>query len=203
MNRKYETLGLLLVLVMTLTGLPEALAGSGYLDAFNTKYDTVNTKLDTCDTCHVYGSNARNLYGQDVEIQLRGGATTTLIAGGPTSTLTIDQALTNVEPKDSDGDTYSNIGEIKALTFPGNISDHPAANVTFVVTDSLKGFAIQGASVVMEGIKINTNATGTAVFTNVTSGDHMYTVTKTKYKRFTGFVSMTGDTTIYVKLVLR
>jgi len=199
MNRKYVTLGLLLVLAIA---LPEALARSGYLDAFNTKYGTANTKLDTCDTCHVYGGNARNLYGQDVEVQLRGGATTSLLTAGATSTLTIDQALTNIEPKDSDGDTYSNIDEIKALTFPGNTSDYPAT-VTFVVTDSITGQAIQGTSVVMDEIKINTDATGTALFTNVAFGDHKYTVSKTRYKRLTGVVSATGDTTVSVKLVLR
>lgn len=204
MNRKYVMLGLLLVLAIALVGLPEALARNGYLDAFNTKYGTANTKLDTCDTCHVYGGNARNLYGQDVEIQLLGGATTTLLTAGATSTLTIDQALTNIEPKDSDNDTYSNIDEIKALTFPGNKSDYPvSATVTYVVTDSITGLVIQGTSVVMDGIKINTDATGTAVFTNVAFGYHNYTVSKTKYKRLTGVVNATGYTMVSIKLVLR
>ena len=219
MNRKYVTLGLLLVLAITLVGLPEALARSIYLDAFNTKYGNANTKLDTCDTCHVYGGNARNLYGQDVEIQLIGGATTSLLTAGATSTLTIEQALTNIEPKDSDGDTYSNIDEIKAITFPGNPSDYPTptsnptpiptstpertATVTFLVNDNITGLVIQDTSVMMDGIKTNTDATGTAVFTNVAFGDHKYTVSKTRYKRLTDIVSATGDTTVSVKLVLR
>jgi len=221
MNRKYVTLGYLLVLAIVLVGLPEALARSSYLDAFNTEYGTANTRLDTCDICHVYGGDARNLYGQDVEIQLFGGATTSMLTAGATSTLTINQALTKIEPKDSDGDTYSNIDEIKALTSPGNPSDYPApmstpaptltpaptsqptTTVTFVVTDSITGLEIQGTSVVMDGIKTNTGVTGTAVFTNVASGDHKYTVSKTRYKRLTGVVSATGYTTVSVKLVPR
>ena len=202
MNRKCVTLGLLLILAIALIGLPEALARSSYLDAFNTKYSSANKRLDTCDTCHVYGGNSRNLYGQDVEIQLRGGPTTSLVTGGVTSTLTIDQALTNIEPKDSDGDTYSNIDEIKALTFPGNTSDYPAS-VIFVVNDSFTGPSIQDASVVMDGIKINTDATGKAVFKNVAFGDHKYTVSKARYKRFTGVVSARGDITVSVNLMPR
>ncbi|NJD54745.1 MAG: hypothetical protein FIB07_18040 [Candidatus Methanoperedens sp.] len=202
MNRKYVTLGLLLILAIALVGLPEALAVSNYLDAFKTKYGTANTKLDTCDICHVYGSNARNLYGQDVEIQLIGGATTTLTAGA-TTTLTIDQALTNVEPKDSDGDTYSNIDEIKALTFPGNTSDYPApaVTVTFKITDGLNN--IQNAAVSMDSIKMKTDSSGTAVFTNIAPGDHPYAVSKTGYKRLSGVVSATGNVTVFVKLVLK
>jgi len=219
MNRKYVKLGLLLVLAIALLGLPEALARSIYLDAFNTKYSTANTKLDTCDICHIYGDNTRNLYGQDVEFQLLGGATTTLLTAGATFTLTIDQALTNIEPKDSDGDTYNNSDEITALTFPGNTSDFPAptstptpiptstpqptVTVTFVVNDSIKGLAIQGASVAMDGIKINTNATGKAVFSNIAFGDHKYTISRTRYQRLTGVVSVTGHTTVFVKLELK
>lgn len=202
MNRKYVTLGLLLVLAIALIGLPEAFARSSYLDAFNVKYSTANKRLDTCDICHVYGGNARNLYGQDVEILLRGGSTTYLVTGGATSTLTIDEALTNIEPKDSDSDIYSNIDEIKALTFPGNISDYPAT-VTFAVNDSITGLAIQDAPVVIDGIKINTDATGKAVFTNVAFGDHKYSVSKAGYKRFTGVVSARGDITLSVKLMPR
>jgi hypothetical protein len=203
MDRKYITLGLLLVLVVALVGVPEALARSGYLSDFNAKYGTANTKLDTCDTCHVPGGKARNPYGADMEAQLLAGAT-------------VDQALTNIEPKDSDGDTYSNIDEIKALTFPGDPNDpastptptptptpSPTAIVTFKVTDNVTGLAVQNARVSMDGISIKTDATGTAVFTNVALGDHTYTVSKTGYRRYTGVVSVAGDTTVNVALVPR
>lgn len=109
---KYITLGLLLVLVVAIVGVPEVLARSGYMTTFNGKYGTANTKLDTCYTCHVPGGKALNPYGADMEAQFLAGATT-------------DQALMKVELLDSDSDTYSNIDEINARTFPGDASDYP------------------------------------------------------------------------------
>lgn len=368
MDRKYVILGLLLVLTVALSGMPEAMAKSEYLTIFTANYSwTVNTKLDSCDTCHVYGSNARNHYGADLEKQLLNGTT-------------VDQGLKNIEPINSDGDGYVNIVEIYNLSFPGDPSDpapnqppiaiftssplNPVVNetvtfdasqsydldgfivnylwnisgntfttkvvnysflapgtyhagltvmdnngatnstakwidvtsppppvlttitvspanasvvagsnqtftaypkdqygnpftatvtwtssnttvgtvdgtglftavaagvttitaangsvsgtatatvtspvtavtVTFVVTDSVTNSPIKGASVVMDGINIKTDGTGKAIFTNVTIGDHTYTVSKAGYKRASGVVSVTADTTVQVKLVPR
>lgn len=193
MNRKYVTLGLLLVFAVALVGVPEVVAKSSYLSDFNAMYGTANTRLDTCDTCHVPGSKALNPYGTDYGNNGHNFAT--------------------IEPFDSDSDTYSNIIEINARTFPGDTSDYPAptptptpaptATVTFIVTDSVSGLAIQGASVAMDGIKKKTDASGTAVFINVALGDHSYTASKTGYKRASSTVSVTADTTVSVKLVPR
>jgi hypothetical protein len=88
-------------------------AFSGYLTAFNTKYGTDGTKLDDCATCHNEDFSL-NDYGAAIEAQ--GGA--------------IDAALAAVESLDSDGDTYSNIDEITARTWPGDATDFPGGGPT-------------------------------------------------------------------------
>ncbi len=74
-------------------------------------------------------------------------------------------------------------------------------NVTFVVTDSANS-PIQGASVVMNGIKKTTDATGAVVF-NAAAGVYKYTVSMRGYKRYTNSISITSDTTVPVTLVHR
>jgi putative metal-binding protein len=88
-----------------------AQARSSYLSAFNTRYGTANTKLDSCSTCHAGSTSTWNPYGTDVK---NNGAATN-----------IDAALGAVEPLDSDGDKFSNIDEIHALTLPGDKADYP------------------------------------------------------------------------------
>ena len=114
MDRKYITIGLLLVLTVALVGIPEVSARSGYLSSFNTLYGTSNTNLDSCDTCHITKAD-RNPYGADMDAEMLAGATD-------------EQALINIEPLDSDGDGYTNIDEINALTLPGDAADYPVAN---------------------------------------------------------------------------
>ncbi len=77
----------------------------------------------------------------------------------------------------------------------------PTANLTFVVTDNVTSLPIQGATVSVENVKINTDKAGTAVFTNVARRSHKYTVVKEGYKQFSGIVNVTGDITVPVKLV--
>ena len=79
-----------------------------YLSAFNSRYKTSGSHLDTCSTCHASSSPAAdnlNPYGKDF------GA-----AG---------HDFGAIEPKDSDGDGFSNIDEIKAGTFPGDPNENP------------------------------------------------------------------------------
>jgi len=105
-----------------------AQARSGYLSTFDSKYGTSGTKLDSCDTCHVPGGKTRNPYGLTVEAN---GAATNISA-----------ALTASEPVDSDGDTYSNITEINARTFPGDASDKPGQTVTYCADADNDGYAV-------------------------------------------------------------
>ncbi len=205
MDRKYVTLGLLLVLTVALIGMPEALAKSGYLSLFTAQYpNTATTKLNNCDVCHtpalftISGSSKDvNYYGRDY--------------------FNAGHSFTAIETTDSDVDGYTNLAEITAGTWPGDPADYPAptptptptptpsptATVTFTVIDSVTGSTVQGAKVSMDGVSIKTDVTGTAVFTNVALGDHSYAISKTGYKRKTGVVSVSGDTIVSVALVPR
>jgi hypothetical protein len=79
-----------------------------YLSAFNARYKTSGSHLDTCSTCHASSSPSRdnlNPYGKDF------GAA--------------NHDFGAIEPKDSDGDGISNIDEIKAGPFPGDPNENP------------------------------------------------------------------------------
>ena len=93
--------------VLVFASFVVVLAKSSYKTTFNNLYGTGGKTLDTCDTCHKISSFDRNPYGADVEVELNKGSTTT-------------EALQAIEGTDSDDDTYTNIEEINAGTFPGN-----------------------------------------------------------------------------------
>ncbi|HEV3364531.1 MAG TPA: thrombospondin type 3 repeat-containing protein [Acidimicrobiia bacterium] len=79
-----------------------------YLSEFNSRYKTGGSHLDTCSTCHSSSSpSAENLnpYGAD-------------FAGA-------NRDFGAIEGKDSDGDGFSNLDEIKAGTFPGDPNENP------------------------------------------------------------------------------
>jgi len=103
-------LGLALLLANT------AWSRSGYLNEFNSRYGTVNTKLDDCNTCHVTTRN-RNPYGADLERALNSNGFDTAVS------------LESIEPDDADGDGASNILEIVAGTYPGDPGDIPSLPV--------------------------------------------------------------------------
>ena len=89
-----------------------AYAVPSYLTSFESAYPAaVGSKLDACLLCHVNpnpGPTARNPFGSD------------FASGGHS----FDAAL---EALDSDGDGFTNLEEITALTFPGDPTDFPAA----------------------------------------------------------------------------
>jgi hypothetical protein len=79
-----------------------------YLSQFNDKYKTTGSRLDSCTTCHASSSPSKenlNPYGNDF------GAA--------------NHDFGAIEGKDSDGDGFSNIDEIKAGTFPGDPNENP------------------------------------------------------------------------------
>lgn len=94
---------ILLLAVVILTGAPTASAKSSFLTSFNQHYETAGTRLDSCATCHI--GEARNPYGKAYAVSGRD--------------------FTAIENLDSDGDGFTNLVEIKALTFPGNSDDYP------------------------------------------------------------------------------
>ncbi len=126
MMRFRETMpALMLLMALALIGLPQALAGTGDLSPFNAKYNTSGTRLNTCDVCHTTGANL-NQYGMDMSNQ----------------TGTTEKRLAKIELLDSDGDGFSNIDEIKNLTFPGDSADTPAVTPYPEITQETTGFGL-------------------------------------------------------------
>ena len=85
-----------------------ALSKPEYLSEFNSRYNTSGSHLDTCTTCHASSSPSRenlNPYGKDFSAA--------------------NHDFGAIEGKDSDGDGFSNIDEIKAGTFPGDPNENP------------------------------------------------------------------------------
>jgi hypothetical protein len=103
-----------LVLLATLVWLSHPAivsANSNDLASVEAKYpNIVGTRLDTCSLCHT-APPTLNAYGA------------AYLAAGRNPA-----AFGAIENLDSDGDGWTNIQEIMALTFPGDPNDHPAAN---------------------------------------------------------------------------
>jgi hypothetical protein len=117
-------LGGLLVALVAPAG---AHARSTYLSSFNSRYGTATTRLDSCNTCHGSSTQTFNPYGADVLAGMGSG---------------IANALSNVESTDSDGDGFTNLTEIQALTFPGNATDKPVTEPTACPDGDGDGYAV-------------------------------------------------------------
>ncbi len=70
----------------------------------------VGSRIDTCTLCHTASIPSLNPYGAAYKAAGRSPA-----------------AFAAVENLDSDGDGFTNLQEIMALTFPGDPNDHPAS----------------------------------------------------------------------------
>ncbi|HEY3345578.1 MAG TPA: DNRLRE domain-containing protein, partial [Anaerolineaceae bacterium] len=105
--------------VLILVSKPQAVtASSGNLSSAVSLYPAISgSKLNSCDLCHTANIPGLNPYGAAYKAAGRNNA-----------------AFAAIESLDSDGDGFTNIQEIKALTFPGNAADHPAAAPTAVPT---------------------------------------------------------------------
>ena len=111
-----RTFALFMVLVLLLAFSGAAYALPAYLAAFNAKYGTSGTVLDTCGLCHISpaGGGPLNPYG--------------------TAFANAGHSFDAIENQDSDGDGFTNIVEINARTFPGDPSSHPAVAAAPVPT---------------------------------------------------------------------
>jgi hypothetical protein len=108
-QKRVRKASLIVAAVLLATGpFAVAYASSGYLSAFNTQYGTSTTVLNSCNTCHT-SPPTLNPYGTDY--------------------MNSGHDFVAIEGLDSDGDTYTNIVEITARTFPGNAASHPVAVV--------------------------------------------------------------------------
>ena len=93
-------------LVVAGVGVRPALAVRAYLTSFQATYpDAAGSRIDTCTLCHS-SLPARNSYGTAFE--------------------NAGTEFAPIESADSDGDGFTNLEEIVALTFPGNAADKPA-----------------------------------------------------------------------------
>jgi hypothetical protein len=105
--------GILAVGLVCAASLAPGLAGAKepFLAKFNAKYGTAGTSLDTCSVCHT-SPPSLNPYGKAFKTAWKSG-------------LKPGKAMGAIQAKDSDGDSFSNIVEIKARTFPGSKASHP------------------------------------------------------------------------------
>ncbi len=92
------------------TNWQQAQASFSWMTQTEAQYPTiVGTPLDSCDLCHT-SSLALNVYGSDFAKN--------------------SHSFTAIQNLDSDGDGYTNLVEINAHTFPGDINSHPVASPT-------------------------------------------------------------------------
>ncbi len=189
---------LLLLMAVTLAGMPQALATPTYKSWFEANYSAaVNSRIDVCLLCHVdpnpisFENSDRNQYGADFG---RNG-----------------HNFAAIEPLDSDGDGFINIDEIHNLTFPGNASDFPStaappSNVTVIPTFNISGFktnnatgsGVQGWNVTLINSTMHksmmTGADGSYKFTNLINGT--YNVTEEMQMGWTNVSPMSQRVTV-------
>ncbi|MEP7133710.1 MAG: carboxypeptidase regulatory-like domain-containing protein [Chloroflexota bacterium] len=114
LNRMAVTLAgaLILLAVMIASSTPQAgFALPGDLSSATSKYPNLaSSALNTCDLCHTASIPTLNPFGAAYKANGRNPA-----------------AFGLIENIDSDGDGFTNIQEINALTFPGNPASKPAA----------------------------------------------------------------------------
>ena len=105
---------LLLAVMISSTQLQITSAAPGDLSSAVAKYPILSgSSLQTCDLCHTASVPNLNPFGAAYKANGRNNA-----------------AFGAIENLDSDGDGFTNIQEINALTFPGNPSSKPAAAPT-------------------------------------------------------------------------
>ena len=120
MKVRLFVVSLLLACAAAMLSTAPAFASPDYLVDVETTYPAVvGSRIDVCQICHVNADpntqgTTRNSYG----LAFRNAG----------------HSLTAIESADSDGDTYTNLAEIAALTFPGNAADHPVVASTGSLT---------------------------------------------------------------------
>jgi hypothetical protein len=123
MKKEFIAIGLVLALIVGTFGL--AYGTSGILATFNTQGGTAVTTAFSCGVCHT-SVPSLNPFGNDY---LNSG-------------LNLSPTLRDT---DSDGDGYTNIAEINAVTNPGDRNSHPAP-VTDTTVPTVSAFTIPATS---------------------------------------------------------
>lgn len=94
-------------------------ARENYLSLARSRYPGIaGSKIDSCALCHpsAAGGPIKNTFGWDWSDW-----------GGGQDAMT---AFASIEAMDSDGDGFSNLAEINAHTFPGDLNDYPVITPT-------------------------------------------------------------------------
>jgi hypothetical protein len=112
MSNKRNRSRILLAAVIAAATLATAYGVGSYMTSFESTYPAaVGTSIDKCTLCHTSSSGgSRNSYGS------------AYASNG--------YSYKAIESLDSDGDGFTNLEEIKALTFPGSASSKPAGDTT-------------------------------------------------------------------------
>jgi hypothetical protein len=118
--KKIIVFSCIITLAMGVAGT--AAASSRYLTEFNAAYGTIAGTSYNCSVCHT-NTPALNSYGTDFASSTIAGHTARVF----------DAAFGT---RDSDGDAFSNLVEIRGGTFPGNSSSRPATTDTTAPTVS-------------------------------------------------------------------
>lgn len=128
----------IVMMISATSALPEM------LNAFNAKYNTQGTRLDTCDTCHIPSrpqkptcseichmpnnvpNNTLNKFQKEIPQRENPQSLNPYgMALEAHLNIEVPLAFLAIEKLDSDGDRFTNIDEIHNLTFPGDSSDIP------------------------------------------------------------------------------
>lgn len=133
MNRKIIVL-LIIAVAVFMAVVQEAASRQSYLVNFEQKYPwTIDSRIGTCILCHFENPQnntfAWNPYGED----FRKSGNFSLI-----------------ESIDSDNDGYTNIEELKDLTFPGDPNDKPGSlkpDITTVIPTPSQPIAVQTTAI--------------------------------------------------------
>jgi ASPM-SPD-2-Hydin domain-containing protein len=137
----------LAVLAALLVAPLAANARSSYLSSFNSTYGTSGTALDTCNLCHPNGTSSFNAYANDFSAA--------------------NHAFKAIETVDSDRDGFTNVTEIKALSFPGDAKSVPATTPP----PAAPKIAVSSTSLAFGTITVGATGTQTTVVSNSGTAD--------------------------------
>ncbi len=119
-------------------------ANSGDIALAESTYpQIVGSRIDTCVLCHTNSIPTLNPFGAAYKAGGRGLAS----------------SLHAIENVDSDGDGWTNLQEINALTFPGNAADHPAAPTATMMPPTATSVPPTATSVPPTATKVPPTAT--------------------------------------------